>query len=230
MQHESFHGTGPGVQSKDGCSVEVYSKLPYAGDIECLAGWLAPGTSVLELGCGAGRLTRRLLSFGCVVTAVDNSAAMLSRAPFEARLVCADIEGLHLAQTFDVVLLASGLINHCDPLLRAAFVCAAAAHLKPSGQFFLQRQDPAWLASAGVGRAGESAGIDIDVESVERDNGIVRMTVCYIDGSRRWTHSFALVALDEAALQRLLHAAGFGSIVWLDMAQRWASVALAAAG
>jgi SAM-dependent methyltransferase len=226
MQSSLFQGTGPGAHAKDGCSVELYARLAYAGELECLAPLLTPGTAVLELGCGAGRLTRRLLSFGCVVTAIDNSADMLTHAPAEARRVCADIDGLHLAQTFDVVLLASGLINHFDPAVRGAFLSAAAAHVKPAGRLILQRQDAAWLESARVGPVSESDGVEVEVTSVERDGGVIRMAVEYKRGRQRWTHSFAVVALDQPKLQQLLHAAGFGGLTWLDAAQRWASTSL----
>ncbi len=221
-----FQGTGPGAHAKDGCSVELYAGLAYAGELERLAPLLVPGATVLELGCGAGRLTRRLLSFGCIVTAVDNSEEMLSHAPTEARLVCADIDGLHLAQTFDVVLLASGLINHFDAAVRSAFLSAAAAHVKPAGQLILQRQDAAWLEAARVGPVSESDGVKVEVASVERDGGVITMTVEYKKSRQRWTHSFAVVALDQPKLQQLLHNAGFGELTWLDAAQRWARVSL----
>jgi hypothetical protein len=52
------------------------------------------------------------------------------------------------------------------------------------------------------------------------------MTVDYRDSSQCWTHSFAVVALDQLKLQQLLHAAGFGELAWLDAAQRWARVSL----
>jgi SAM-dependent methyltransferase len=226
MPSPLFQGTGPGAVAKDGCSVELYARLAYVGELECLAPLLTPGTTVLELGCGAGRLTRRLLSFGCVVTAIDNCADMLSHAPAEAHLVCADIEGLQLAQTFDVVLLASGLINHFDPAVRSAFVSAAAAHLKPVGQVVLQRHDAGWLEAARAGPVSEFDGIQVEVASVERDGGVISMTVAYQEGCRRWTHSFAVVALDQPKLQQLLHEAGFGELIWLDAAQRWARASL----
>lgn len=100
-----FSGTGPGPQSADGCSVELYRRSAYAGEIELLKPWLPPGTTVLELGCGTGRLTHRLVEFGCRVTGVDNSADMLRHVGDAVQRVQADIETLQLDQRFDVVLL-----------------------------------------------------------------------------------------------------------------------------
>lgn len=221
-----FSGDGPGAQAPDGCSVALYARLPYRGEIEPLTPLLRPGLSVLELGCGTGRLTRRLLALGCAVTAVDNSAEMLAHVPPEALRVRADIEQLRLTGRFDRVLLASGLINHADAAVRAAFTACAAAHLGPAGRFIVQRQDPAWLASAVAGPLGEIDGIVLRLLSVERREGVIEMTLAYSDGAATWTHSFSLVALHEAALQAQLSAAGFGPISWLDEGRRWASAAL----
>ena len=230
MQTKPFSGQGPGAQAKDGCSVELYRRLSYAGEIEFLAQYLKPGMTVLELGCGTGRLTGRLLSFGCAVTAVDNSGEMLAHAPKAAYLVCSDIEHLSLPQKFDVVILPNGLINHADAAIRSAFLAAAAAHLKPSGRFILQRHDPAWLESAEAGPAGESDGITIRVESVNRINGAIEMTLKYTEGDQTWMHSFTLSSVGESMLQLQLHAAGFGPLTWLDVGRRWASASFQNAG
>ena len=226
MTIKPFSGEGPGAQTKDGCSVELYRRSRYAGEIEHLVEYLGPGVSVLELGCGAGRITRRLLSLGCAVTAVDNSAEMLAYAPSEACLVRADIEELNLGKTFDVVMLPSGLINHPVDAVRGAFLAAAAMHLSQTGLFLLQRQDPTWLASAVVGPASESDGLTTWIESVSRADGIVVMTLRYTDGTEEWRHSFSLSEVDDASLQSQLAGAGFDLIEWLDDRRRWAKVSL----
>lgn len=231
MRVQPFSGTGPGAQTQDGCSVELYRCSDYASEIELLAPYLKPGlnakVSVLEFGCGTGRITRRLLAMGCTVTAVDNSAEMLAAAPSEATLIQSDIEQLRLAQKFDVVLLPSGLINHPDAQLRAAFLAAAAAHLSPTSCFFLQRQDPIWLGTAQPGPVAVSNdGLAIRLESVHRKDGIAEMTLSYSKQEASWSHSFALFALDDATLQEELDAAGFGPIEWLDARRCWAKADL----
>lgn len=226
MTLHPFSGHGPGAQTEDGCSVELYRRLADAGESDLLAPHLQPGHSLLELGCGTGRQTRRLLALGCVVTAVDSSAAMLAHVPEDAHRVQADILTLDLGPRFDVVLLPTGLINHHDAAVRAGFLACAARHLAPGGRFFVERQDPRWLETADVGAVGRLQGLDVAVESVRRAEGVVSMTLSYTDGADRWTHAFTVVPLDDAALQAQLSAAGFGPLRWLDERRRWASVAL----
>jgi len=73
----SFSGSGPGTQARDGCSVELYRRLPYFGELDAVREYLPYGVRVLELGCGTGRLTRKLLEWGTRPTSVDNSPKML---------------------------------------------------------------------------------------------------------------------------------------------------------
>ncbi|HUG20964.1 class I SAM-dependent methyltransferase [Piscinibacter sp.] len=110
-----FSGSGPGIQARDGCSVELYRRLPYMGEIDHLRPLLQAESSALELGCGTGRITRVLLELDLKVTAVDNSAEMLAWVPNPAVAVHANIEELRLEARFDTVLLASCLVNHPSP-------------------------------------------------------------------------------------------------------------------
>jgi SAM-dependent methyltransferase len=138
----SFSGSGPGVQAPDGCSVEVYRRIPYLGELDPLREYLAYGAKVLELGCGTGRFTRRLLEWGLLPTSIDNSPDMLAEIPRGAVPVQADIENLVLTDRFDVALLASCLINHPTVSTRESFVRAAARHLNPQGSLLVERHDP----------------------------------------------------------------------------------------
>lgn len=222
-----FNGEGSGGQARDGCSVELYRRSSYRGELEALVPWLKPGVAVLELGCGTGRLSHRLVELGCVVTAVDNSAEMLAQLDALAlpgvRSCLADIEGLALDQRFDVVLLASGLINHVDAALRQALVAAAARHLGPDGVLLLERQDAAWLRSAAPGPLGELDGMALTLETVRRhDDGSVAMTLAYRAGEQLWRHSFRLLPLDETEVQALLSPHDLSRVEWLEPGRRWA--------
>ncbi len=216
-----FTGTGPGPRARDGCSVELYRRQHYAGEIDHLQALLPPGTTVLELGCGTGLLTHRLLDFGCVVTGVDNSADMLAHVSPRVRRVQSDIEALRLDERFDVVLLPSGLVNHADARVRRAFVAAAARHVAASGELIVKRQDEAWLRSATLGPLGERDGMAIAVDRVERTGDDVSMTLRYELAGDTWTHAFTVASLDEAAVARLLQEEGFAAPRVLDERRLW---------
>src|SRR6266496_3135116 len=75
-----------------------------------------PGTTVLELGCGSGGLTTQMIRRGAVVTAVDQSEAMLRRARRrapEASFARCDILDFESDQKFDRVLLAF-VLHHME--------------------------------------------------------------------------------------------------------------------
>jgi SAM-dependent methyltransferase len=96
--------------------------MPARGEPAIVHAATGPGASILELGCGAGRVTHPLVALGHPVVAVDESADMLAHVR-GAETVCARIEDLALGRRFDLVLLASHLINS-DPPTRAAFLAA----------------------------------------------------------------------------------------------------------
>jgi SAM-dependent methyltransferase len=57
------------------------------------------GASILELGCGTGRILRPLAGHGHRVHGVDDSAGMLARLS-DLPVTCAPIESLRLDETF----------------------------------------------------------------------------------------------------------------------------------
>jgi cyclopropane fatty-acyl-phospholipid synthase-like methyltransferase len=87
--------------------VELYKLLEYQDELECILPQLEPGTAVLELGCGVGRLTRPMLDRGLRVTAVDNSKAMVAEVPTQARVLTASIEDLDLPEPEIIELLGN---------------------------------------------------------------------------------------------------------------------------
>ena len=210
-----FRGEGPGARTRDGCSVELYARLPPA-ELDTIGPWLE-GESVLELGCGTGRMTRPLLARGYRVTAVDNSPEMLAHVPAEASAVCADIEDLALQATFDNVILASCLVNVWP--VRAALLATCCRHLRRGGRLLFERYDPAWVASVQPGRAGVIGGIEQHIERVERHADRVDVTLVYRDGGDEWRHHFPAWAFDDDEACSALEAAGFEAPAWID--RRW---------
>ena len=212
-------GEGPGFITQDGCAVEVYLKLPYRGEVELLAGHLPLRCSVLELGCGTGRLTRPLLDRGHAVTAVDNSAEMLGHVPDAANRVCCDIERLELGPTFDVVLLASNLINTGDASMRRAQLEACRRHLAPRGELLFQRFDPAWLRAVKPGPFPSLGEVEITVERAEHLGHLIEMSIKYTIGDAQWKHHFAARPLDDDDVRQAMLEAGFETVGWIDT--RW---------
>jgi SAM-dependent methyltransferase len=218
-----FAGAGPGVQARDGCSVELYRKLPYLGELEGYRALFPADAQVLELGCGAGRLTRRLLEWGTRVAAVDNCPEMLAAVPEAALRVLSDIESLNLDRRFDVALLASCLINHPAPDIRFAFVATARRHLGRRGCLLLERHDPSWLRAVQPGPIGPVGDIAMSVEAARRTGDVVEMTLRYEIAGDTWRHSSAVSALNEAEIEALLSQSGLGSFVWSGARNRWLS-------
>ena len=68
---------------------------------------LAPGSRVLDAGCGAGVPVTKMLAASCRVVGVDFAEAQLSRARRlvpHARFVCADLRTLAFAEgSFDAI-------------------------------------------------------------------------------------------------------------------------------
>lgn len=96
----------------DGSPVELYMRLSGEGEAELIDAQLHPGSRILELGCGAGRLTHELVRRGHRVTAVDNSPDMLAYVS-GAETILADIIGLDLDRIFDAVVFVEPSDQRC---------------------------------------------------------------------------------------------------------------------
>jgi SAM-dependent methyltransferase len=125
---EDFDGCHPMKMSvaPDGSPVELYALLPDRGEGERVAQAVSPGSSILELGCGTGRITRQLVRLGYRVTGVDEAPEMLAHVK-DAETICAKIENLDLGRRFDAALLASNLITTPDAQ-RQAFLETCRNH------------------------------------------------------------------------------------------------------
>ena len=216
-------GSGSGPQTSDGCSVEFYRRLPYTDELEDIADQLREHESVLELGCGVGRLATRLLNLGLSYCGVDNSQEMLSHLPQGAEGLYSSIEALHLERSWSSVLLASHLINVPDVQLRRAFVEAAFQHLAPQGKVYIQRHNPDWLSSVEPGGLGTFSGLDISVETVERRWPYVTMTLKYDLEGQSWCQSFTAEALSVGQVEELLKGVGFNNVQTSGERELWLS-------
>jgi SAM-dependent methyltransferase len=190
----------------DGSPVEVYARLPARGEGELVAAAVpAPATaSLLELGCGTGRVTRQLLERGYAVTAVDESPEMLAHVLAAAERVLARIEELDLGRRFDAALLLSNLLT-TQPPQRRAFLDACSRH-----------SDVLVVESLPLGWA-PTASDSLRIDRVE--DGVVRGEVFYDGG---WSHAFAMrVFADERELAEALGECGWRLERWLDRDRGW---------
>jgi SAM-dependent methyltransferase len=194
----------------DGSPVDVYALLPELGEGDRVARAVPAGGSILELGCGAGRITRQLVRLGYRVTAVDESEAMLAHVD-AAETICARIEGLDLGRHFDAVLLASNLIT-APAGQRRDFLETCRRHAD-----LVVVEGPAlgWQPQDGETQLGDMTS-QLRIERFA--DGTVHGSVEYaVADGRRWRHSFAMrVFADEIELDAALAEAGLRLDRWLD--------------
>jgi demethylmenaquinone methyltransferase/2-methoxy-6-polyprenyl-1,4-benzoquinol methylase len=118
--------------------------LPFSGGAELseALGAFRPTGSVLELACGPGSWTTRLLRHAADVTAVDASPEMLAIASARVgtqrarvRFVSADLFGWRPDRRYDVVFFGFWL-SHVPPERFASFWSLVADCLQPDGRMF----------------------------------------------------------------------------------------------
>jgi len=123
------------------------------------AGALAPGSEILDLCCGTGRVTRALLRAGFHVHGVDASEPMLERARLgvsrlpkrfrdNATLSQGDMRDFDLGRTFPLIICAFNSFEHLYSRqdVERTLACIKK-HLEPDGLFAfdVQMPDLAWL-------------------------------------------------------------------------------------
>ena len=92
--------------------------------------------SVLDAGCGSGRIAIELARHGIDVVGVDVNPSMLETARHAAPdivFVEADLATFELGRTVDVVVMAGNVLLFTAPGTHAAVVAGCARHLEPAG-------------------------------------------------------------------------------------------------
>ncbi|MEP7003003.1 MAG: class I SAM-dependent methyltransferase [Chloroflexota bacterium] len=93
--------------------------------------------SVLDAGCGTGRIARELARRGVTVVGVDIDDDMLAtarrKAP-ELKWICADLANVELERTFDLILLAGNVLIFLSPGTEGQVLENMARHLAPGGK------------------------------------------------------------------------------------------------
>ena len=101
------------------------------GEADLIAGY-RPG-SVLDAGCGMGRVAIELANRGVDVVGVDLDEDLLAYARRDAPHIewhLADLATLHLDRTFDVVAMPGNVMIFCRVEDRTPIVARLAAHLR----------------------------------------------------------------------------------------------------
>jgi SAM-dependent methyltransferase len=92
--------------------------------------------SVLDAGCGTGRVAIELARRGVTVIGVDGDSAMIAmarrRGP-ELEWLEADVATLDLERVFDVVVMAGNVPLFTPPGTEGALVAGCARHVAPGG-------------------------------------------------------------------------------------------------
>jgi SAM-dependent methyltransferase len=222
-----------GAVTPDGSPVDLYSMLPSTGEPALVHSAAPAGAEILELGCGAGRLTHPLTALGHPVTAVDNSAEMLAHVR-DATTVLADIETLDLGRPFPVVLLASHLFNTPDDRLRGRLLAACRRHLDAAGRVVIQWLPPSWFDRVFAdmrpvtGRIGR---IEVTDTPISHDGKVLQAMCTYRDteappDTAVWTHRFATRRLSRSEQHAALTGAGLHFDRHLDPGRRWFTAVL----
>jgi SAM-dependent methyltransferase len=207
------------VIASDGSAVEMYLRLP-AGEVPAVVNAaLTPGSSVLELGCGTGAVTRELRGLGHEVTAVDECPEMLEHLKPPA--VCSSIERLDLGGRFDAVLLTSHLLNLVPPAIRRQYLASCRRHLRPGGRLILELHDPSLFAAAPLEqRAGNVVFRMTDVQTPP-EGGWTSATLHHEIDGLQWVQRVTVYDLDQDTLDQELEQSGLCRQSWLNDDPTW---------
>jgi SAM-dependent methyltransferase len=94
-------------------------------------------TSVLDAGCGSGRVAIELAARGCDVAGVDLDEPFIEQAQRKAPELdfrLGDLSTVDLGRTFDVVVMAGNVMIFVAPGTEALVVARMAAHVSPAGR------------------------------------------------------------------------------------------------
>jgi ubiquinone/menaquinone biosynthesis C-methylase UbiE len=208
--------------------VAIYLELPGDEEAALIHGalldvGLPPDCEILELGCGAGRVTAPLSALGHRVVAVDQSEAMLAevrrRVP-HAALVLGDVESLNLGRRVAAVVLGSHLVN-AEASLGTAFLATCRRHLAPDGAVLIEAYDSDRNWAEAAGKRTVTGAVAITLVRADRTGDRLVGSVLYETRGGRWIQEFVATLLDEDGLRAALDMAGLRLERWIDRPAGW---------
>ncbi|WP_051047993.1 class I SAM-dependent DNA methyltransferase [Rhodococcus sp. AW25M09] len=107
------------------------------GEARMVDALVSPASSILDAGCGTGRLGAELARRGHRVTAVDLDPVLAeaARARTELEVHVADLTTLDLGRTFDAAVAAGNVLVYMNPGTERAALERIWAHLTEGGVF-----------------------------------------------------------------------------------------------
>lgn len=151
---------GPGYQARFDALAAAGRDVHGEADLVMTLG---PAT-VLDAGCGTGRVATELARRGVAVVGVDVDASMLAEARRRAphlEWVRGDMAEVDLGRTFDVVVMAGNVPIFCPPDRRDRLVAACAAHVAASGALVAGFQLDGRYHLEEYDRSCEAAGLEL---------------------------------------------------------------------
>lgn len=140
MTRPGEHVSSQWAQWRERIDLEQYeARFAHAtahGEADFLVSLDPVPASVLDAGCGTGRLGAELGRRGVDVVGVDLDDDLLAfarRKSPDLGWVHADLATFDLGRTFDVVVMAGNVLLFCKPEVRSDIVARCAAHLAPRG-------------------------------------------------------------------------------------------------
>jgi SAM-dependent methyltransferase len=213
----------------DGSPVELYRRLPdRVEDAALIHDLVPPGGSILDLGCGTGRLAEPLARLGHPVTGVDNEPEMLAALRL-ATGVHADIPTLDLGRGFDAVLLMSHFVDTADGAFVDGVLRAVRRHLREDGLAVVERHPPGWVATC-TESSREAGGIRYILTDLDRAGDVLTATIRYEFDGLSAQQRFSVRDLDDARLAEAAAAAGLRFEASLNPARTLVALRPVAAG
>ncbi len=183
---------------------------------------LRPGTRVLDVPCGEGRIAGRLAGLGCEVLGVDSSEPFLALARARYPRVAfkhGDIREISYEREFDAVVNWFTSFGYFDRATNDAVLAGLARALRPGGRLLLELHNPTRLA-----RVSELTGQSI-AALAERDGDLMVDRIRY-DAAERRSHTerfivrhgrvrrleFSLEQVPAPQLEQRLRGAGFREV------------------
>jgi SAM-dependent methyltransferase len=126
---------------------ELYD-IAFGWDLSAEADWLVERlgpecTSVLEPGCGSGRILEALAARGLEVAGLDSSEAMVglaqARLGTSAEVVLADMRDFDLGRRFGGAVCLISTVGLLRPDGFSSHLKAVARHLRPGGRYLVQQ-------------------------------------------------------------------------------------------